>query len=61
MTYDPNDTPAAQFERYIASVEERPRYQPKPGRWWHFAPVVLALVATVVAWGWNMGRMLKAW
>lgn len=27
MTYDPNNSPAAQFARYIAAVEERPRRQ----------------------------------
>lgn len=43
MTYDPNDSPAAQLERYIAAVEERPRRQVRPGRWWHFLPAALAM------------------
>ena len=54
---EPDDTPAAQLERYLANVEERPRHQPKPLRWWHW--LVMA--------GWAIGffalatRMLRLW
>jgi len=53
MTYDPNDTPAAQFERYIAAVEERPCRQVKPARWWHFPLLAPLGTAVRAAWIWN--------
>ncbi len=61
MTYDPSDTPAAQLNRYIADVEERPRRRVRPGRWRHFAPLALLAVGALAAWIWDLGRMLKAW
>ena len=61
MNYDLNDTPTAQFERYIAAVEERPRRRVKPARWWHFLPVGLALSSAAALWFWVMGRSFRAW
>ena len=65
MTYDEDDTPAARFERFLASVEAtmepRPRHRPKPARWWHFVPVALFFAGAAALGAWGMGRSFEAW
>ncbi|MBD8908076.1 hypothetical protein [Methylorubrum zatmanii] len=61
MTHDPDDTPAAQLDRYLANVEERPRYQPKPVRWWHHLLAAAVLAGLFAVCVWQVGRAFRAW
>lgn len=57
MTDYPDDTPAAQFDRYLETIEPLPRYEPKPVRWWHWLPsVAVACAVTAIT-----TRMLRLW
>ena len=61
MTPDPDDTPEARLECYLANVQERPRYRPKPLRWWHRLLVVAVPTGLFAVWVWQMGRVFRAW
>lgn len=57
MNHDPSDSPAAQLDRYLETIEPLPRYEPKPVRWWQWLPTVI-IAGGVIA---IAARMLRLW
>lgn len=57
MTGYPNDSPAAHLDRYLATIEPLPRYEPKPVRWWHWLPSAVVACAAIAI----TARMLRLW
>ncbi|KAB7786022.1 hypothetical protein [Methylorubrum populi] len=57
MNHDPNDSPAAQLDRYLETIEPLPRYEPKPVRWWQWLPTAI-IAGGVIA---IAARMLRLW
>lgn len=61
MTFDPDDTPEARLERYLANVEERPCYRPKPVRLWHSLLVAAVPTGLSSVWVWQVRRAFRVW